>query len=50
MDGIIVAVDEADLDMDVLAKLRNVKAHDYTGTLRNTISNIQSLDVPMKGC
>lgn len=49
-DGIIVSVNQEGLDMDVLARLQNVKVHDYTGTLKNTISSAPRPDAQMKDC
>ncbi|KAK7182191.1 UDP-N-acetyl-D-glucosamine 6-dehydrogenase 1 [Paraphaeosphaeria sporulosa] len=48
-DGIIVSVNQEGLDMDVLAELRDVKVHDYTGTLRNNVISVQKPAVWMKG-
>ncbi|KAL5448284.1 hypothetical protein PMIN06_007189 [Paraphaeosphaeria minitans] len=48
-DGIIVSVNQEGLDMDVLAELRNVKVHDYTGTLKNNVISVPKPRVWMKG-
>ena len=41
-DGIVVAVDQVGLDMDVLAQLKGVKVQDYTGRLRNVAGSVPS--------
>lgn len=47
--GIIVSVNQEGLDMDVLERLRNVKIHDYTGTLKNSVITVPTPGVWMKG-
>ncbi|KAJ4288697.1 hypothetical protein N0V90_011934 [Kalmusia sp. IMI 367209] len=39
-DGIIISVNQEGLDMEIVARLRNVKVHDYTGTLKNSINTV----------
>jgi UDP-N-acetyl-D-mannosaminuronate dehydrogenase len=49
-DGIIVAVDQEGLDMDVLEQVQGVKVQDFTGTLVNTARNTTSPPAWLKGC
>ncbi|KAF2794229.1 nucleotide sugar dehydrogenase [Melanomma pulvis-pyrius CBS 109.77] len=55
-DGIIVAVDQFGLDMDILAQLQGVKVQDYSGRLKNFTNGVPSLSTPAtfdllsKGC